>query len=113
MSAAYQHLPLAEVVPGMILANDLLDQQGQILLPKGAVLSAATIALLPGHGLDMLGIARPDGDGAAEPALDTAALEARLSHLFRKHDVNNEDDPATGMLRLYVTDYRLRPGGHT
>ena len=107
MSAAYQHLPLAEVVPGMILANDLLDQQGQILLPKGAVLNAATIALLPSHGIDMLGIARGDGDAA--PVIDSAALEARLAHLFRKHDVNSEDDPATGMLRLYITDYRLRP----
>ena len=46
MSASYQHLALAEVKPGMILSDVLLDKQGQVLLPQGAVLTAATIVLL-------------------------------------------------------------------
>ena len=53
MSAAYQHLALSEVKPGMILSDELLDKQGQVLLPKGAVLTSKTIALLPGHGIDI------------------------------------------------------------
>lgn len=105
MSAAYEHLPLAEVKPGMVLSDELLDQQGQVLLPKGAVLSEQTIALLPAHGIVMLAVACPAG--AREGAADKAAIERRLAHLFRKNDVDDDDDWATGVLRRYVSNYRL------
>jgi hypothetical protein len=106
MSAAYQHLALSQVKPGMILSDELLDQQGQVLLPKGAVLTANTIALLPGHGIDMLAVLRPQDASAAAEAPDHAALEARLAKLFRKQEPRDEDW-ATAMLRCYVSDYRL------
>ncbi len=106
MSAAYQHLALTEVKPGMILSDELLDQQGQVLLPKGAVLTARTIALLPGHGIDMLAVLRTDGDGTqARP--DASTIERRLAKVFRKNDPDNHDDWATGILRRYMFDYRL------
>jgi hypothetical protein len=106
MSAAYQHLALTEVKPGMILSDELLDQQGQVLLPKGAVLSAKTIALLPGHGIDMLAVLRSDG-GVAEQRPDASTIERRLHKLFRKNDPDDHDDWATGILRRYMVDYRL------
>ncbi|MES2324716.1 MAG: hypothetical protein V4633_20855 [Pseudomonadota bacterium] len=106
MSAAYQHLALSEVKPGMILSDELLDKQGQVLLPKGAVLNAKTIALLPGHGISVLAVVRDDSaDSAALP--DPSALEHRVAVLFRKNELDNHDDWATGILRRYVTDYRL------
>jgi hypothetical protein len=110
MNATYQHLALAEVKPGMILSDELLDQQGHVLLPKGAVLSAATIALLPSHGVDMLPVLRTDGPADPETGLDPSTIERRLAHLFRKNDIDNHDDWATGMLRRYVSDYRLERG---
>lgn len=110
MSAAYQHLALAEVKPGMILSDELLDQQGQVLLPKGAVLTAATIALLPGHGIDMLAVLRAPGDAASIPAPDPGMVEARITQLFRKNDIDDTNDWATGILRRYVLDYRLGRG---
>ena len=108
MSAAYQHLALSQVKPGMILSDELLDKQGQVLLPKGAVLNANTIALLPGHGIDMLAVLR-DGDEGAPAAPDTAALEARLATLFRKHAGDHPDAGAyaTSTLQLYISDFRL------
>jgi hypothetical protein len=106
MSSAYQHLALADVRPGMVLSDVLLDQQGQVLLPQGAVLTAAIIALLPRHGVDVLAVLRGDA-GGAEPAPDHAALQARLAHLFRNKDVNDNDDWATGILHRYMEDYRL------
>ena len=106
MSAAYQHLALSQVKPGMILSDELLDQQGQVLLPKGAVLTANTIALLPGHGIDMLAVLRPPGESAAPAAPDQQAIEARLAKLFRKHAARDEDW-ASAMLRCYISDYRL------
>jgi hypothetical protein len=106
MSAAYQHLALAQVKPGMILSDVLLDKQGQVLLPQGFVLTAKMIALLPGHGIDVLAVLRSD-DAPPQVEIDTAAVEARLDYLFRKNDIDNNDDWATGILRRYVSDYRL------
>ena len=111
MSSAYQHLPLAQVRPGMVLSDVLLDQHGQVLLPQGAVLTAAIIALLPRHGIDMLAVLR--SDAPSEPAPDHAAIEKRLAHLFRKNVDENKDKPdkpdnwATGLLHRYMADYRL------
>ncbi len=109
MSAAYQHLALSQVAPGMILSDELLDQQGQVLLPKGAVLTASTIALLPGHGITMLAVLRPAGEGAAQALPDPGAVARRLDTLFRKHTPGeSESGPgATSILQLYITDFRL------
>lgn len=105
MSSAYQHLAVADVRPGMVLSDVLLDKQGQVLLPEGAILTAAIIALLPRHGVEVLAVLR--GAGEAEPAPDPAALQARLAHLFRKNDIENNEDWATGILHRYMEDYRL------
>ena len=105
MSSAYQHLAVADVRPGMVLSDVLLDQHGQVLLPQGAILTAGIIALLPRHGVEVLAVLK--GAGEAEPAPDPAAVQARLAHLFRKNDIENNDDWATGILHRYMEDYRL------
>ena len=110
MQAAYQHLALSEVKPGMVLSDELLDQQGQILLPKGAVLNERTIALLPRHGIEMLAVLCDDPPSAPKPRQDPAIVEARMAHLFRKHLIGDERDWATGLLRQYMTDFRLDQG---
>jgi hypothetical protein len=106
MSAAYQHLALAEVEPGMVLSDNLLDRQGQILLPKGAILTERTIALLPSHGIDAVPVLRSGAAPAAGPAPDHAASQQRLALLFRKHKPDEPHDWATSALRRYVEDYR-------
>ena len=102
MSTSHQHLALADVKPGMVLSDELLDRQGQVLLPKGAVLTERMIGLLPGHGIGTLPVA-----GAAAPPPDQSKVEQRLAVLFRKNDIDNNDDWATGILRRYIEDYRL------
>lgn len=109
MSAAYQHLALAEVRPGMILADEVRDEQGNLLLPKGAVLTAQSISLLPRHGIEAVPVLRPGGPVPAAPA-DLGLVQERLAHLFRKNDIDDHDDWATGLLRRYVEDYRLNRG---
>jgi len=110
MHATYQHLALSEVKPGMVLSDELLDQQGQILLPKGAVLTERTIALLPRHGIEMLAVLCDDAQTAPPPAQDPAVIERRLAHLFRKHNLADDRDRATGLLRQYMSDFRLDQG---
>jgi hypothetical protein len=104
MSAGYKLTELARARPGMALSDDLLDRQGQVLLPKGAVLTDATLASLARHGVDVL----PLVDAAGEtPGPDAAAVQARLDYLFRNNDRDNGNDWATGILRRYVEDLRL------
>lgn len=103
MHAAHQHLPLIEVKPGMILSDELLDRQGQVLLPKGAMITDQILALLPGHEIGILSVLRTDAPSGPEPAV----LEQRVNQLFRKNDPDNQDDWATSLLRRYMLDYRL------
>jgi hypothetical protein len=103
MSAAYKLTELALARPGMALSEDLLDKQGQVLLPKGAVLTEAMLASLARHNVEMLPLAI---GGEAEDA-DPAEIQARLDHLFRRNERGNDDDWATGILRRYVEDYRF------
>lgn len=103
MSAGYKLTALAAARPGMVLSDVLLDRQGQMLLPQGSVLTDSVLASLARHGVDMLPIVA--GDTGAAPA-DSGQVQARLDHLFRNHDRDDDNDWATGILRRYVEDYR-------
>ncbi|MEO7497113.1 MAG: hypothetical protein ABIT83_25465 [Massilia sp.] len=103
MTAAYQHVSLAEVRPGMVLSDVLLDRQGQVLLPGGAVLTAKIIALLPGHGIDTLAVLRTD-EASLPPPVDLEAVKARLDRLFRSPAEAPPD--ARELLRDVVEIYR-------
>lgn len=107
MTASYQHMPLAQVEPGMVLSDELLDVQGHILLPQGTVLTQAMIALMPRHGIAMLPIAVPAEPTEEEVAASQERHLERLAHLFRKNDPDSDQDWATALLRRFVTDYRL------
>ena len=106
MSANYQHLALAEIKPGMILSDVLKDAQGQVLLAEGTVLTEAMLTLLPRHGIEGLAVAcSPPSE--EEQAAYREAMGARLAWLFRKNDIDDHGDWATGILRRYVEDFRL------
>jgi hypothetical protein len=107
MNPAYQHLPLSDVKPGMVLSDELLDRQGQVLLPKGAILTAQTISLLPSHGIGMLAVQRDAEPGPQQGTPEGSVVEARIDHVFRHNDPDNHDDWASGILRRYLLDYRL------
>jgi len=109
MTVAYQHLALSAVRPGMILSDDLLDKQGQVLLPKGAVLTSRTIALLPGHGVESLAVLADELAVRAQGRPDLAVIERRLAVLFRKNDAGDALDWATSNLRRHMTAFRLEP----
>lgn len=101
MSDDHVLVPVTQAQPGMVLSDELLDNHGQVLLAKGAVLSEAIIGSLQRHHIEMVPVARVE----AHRAPDSAEVQARLDHLFRKHDL--DADWAAGLLRRYVEDYRL------
>ena len=106
MGGNYHQLTLAEVRPGMVLSDVLLDMQGNVLLPQGTVLTDAMLALMPRHGISILPIMRDQ----VTPEAAAATLqhhEARLAQLFRKNDPDSGSDWATATLRRFVTDFRL------
>ncbi len=107
MTASFQHLPLTEVEPGMVLSDELLDVQGHVLLPQGTTLTQAMIAAMPRHGIAMLPIAIPEAPSEEEVAAVRERHLERLDRLFRKNDPDCDQDWATGLLRRFVTDYRL------
>ncbi|WP_332853018.1 hypothetical protein [Duganella sp. S19_KUP01_CR8] len=106
MTGNYHQLTLAEVRPGMVLSDVLLDVQGHVLLPQGTVLTEAMLALMPRHGIAMLPILKEE----VSPEVAQATLqhhEARIDHLFRKNDADSDSDWATALLRRFVSDFRL------
>lgn len=106
MTILHKQLSLADVVPDMVLSDDLLDPQGQILLPKGATLTQRSIDSLHRH--DVLSVSILMGElTAEEEAAQRAHAEMRLTRLFRRSD----DSEANGLLHLYVRSFRLGTEG--
>lgn len=103
MSDDHEMIPVTRALPGMVLSDELLDSHGLVLLAKGAVLSEAIIASLGRHQIEMVPVARVE----AHRAPDSAAVQARLDFLFRRHVLEDDDDWAGNLLRRYVEDYRL------
>lgn len=108
MSATYQLIPLTETRAGMVLADVVRDERGNILLSGGMVLTEALVTALGRHGILTVAVLASAKEGA--PALDAEAVQARLDHLFRHNERDDHTDWATGILRRYVEDYRLQRG---
>jgi hypothetical protein len=106
MNRAYQLISLADALPGMVLGEVLHDDKGNVLLAKGAVLTDILLASLARHGVEMLPILAEGAEPA--PAIDPVQVQERLDRVFRKHERDDHGDWATGILRRYVEDFRLR-----
>jgi hypothetical protein len=86
VSAAARLIALDLATAGMVLAADLRDEGGAVLLPAGATLSEASLKSLGRRGVDTLSVQDPDDDGASGGAPSEAEQLrrcARLERLFR------------------------------
>ncbi len=102
MTAISVQFALADVKPDMILSDDLLDQQGQVLLPKDATLTESIIESLRRH--DVVSVRIVMGElSPEEEAMQSAYFQFRLERLFRKSD----DENANGLLHRYIRNFRL------
>ncbi|HTH44092.1 MAG TPA: hypothetical protein VL528_03330 [Oxalicibacterium sp.] len=102
MTVLHRQLALADLRPDMVLSDDLLDPQGQILLPKGTVLTQHAIDAMHRHQV----VSVPIVIGELSPeevAARKQHAEARLARLFRL----SGDTVADELLRRYVSNFRL------
>lgn len=79
MSRDSRTLRLDETPPGSLLAESVLDADGNVLLPRGAAVTAAIIDKLRASGVATLPILLPPQEGASREQ----EVAERLRHLFR------------------------------
>lgn len=99
MNSTHQLLSLDEVQPGYLLAESILDAEGDVLLPEGGALTAAIIDNLRSRGVATLSILSIPESGASEDG----ALAERLRHIFR----NAGDNLPSVELQRQIFAYRL------
>lgn len=102
MSSHYKQFDIGEVSPGMILSDNLIDQQGKLLLSKGFALTESVLATLKRNGVETLPIECTEASATA-PSVTLAMQEKRIATLFRKQT----DDGVSSTLRQYIEHFRL------
>jgi hypothetical protein len=102
VTVLHRQLALADLRPDMVLSDDLLDPQGQTLLPKGTVLTRHAIDAMHRHEV----VSVPIVIGELTPEEIAARRQharERLSRLFRLPGQTEAD----ALLYRYIRDFRL------
>lgn len=89
MTPSAQTIGIDDASEGMVLAEDLRDAGGAVLLPAGATLGASSLASLRRRGIEQVQVV--GAAGLEDAPVDDAALQAererqcaRLERLFRR-----------------------------
>ncbi|MFZ6749469.1 hypothetical protein [Undibacterium sp. Ren11W] len=103
MNKRHHYLPLQSVIADMVLADNLLDKQGHVLLPAGTCLTSVMIASMHHHDVHQLSILIDD---ASEPEQDKEVTRQakmdRLNKIFRHAE---QAGPIASLL-IYLQKYR-------
>jgi hypothetical protein len=102
MISRHKQFDLDEVLPGMTLSEDILDAHGSMLLPRGTIMTEATLVSLRRRGIDKV-LVLNEALSTADLAIEREHLRQRLDRLFRK--CRNQE--ANEALLRSVTQYRL------
>ena len=88
-------LPVDALESGMILASDLKGPDGNMLLPKGIVLTESHIASLRRRGVVQADVGSGQDEAMASAAnLDPALIEASAQYVVRRFAANDVEHPA-------------------
>ncbi|MBC3863608.1 hypothetical protein H8K32_15990 [Undibacterium jejuense] len=101
MSKHSQYLVLAKVTEGMVLADDLLDKVGHVLLPAGVTLTASMLKSLAHHHVQQLCIEK-ETVNEQEVEAERQLKLGRIAYLFR---LQPDQEPANA-LKQYLIHYR-------
>ena len=100
MSADSQDIDIGAVLPGMVLAADLKDERGAVLLRRGTALNQVHLAALRGRGIKHCKIVVEAPGAGAALAHKQARLQQRLARLFR-HSAGIEASDALFQLLVH------------
>jgi hypothetical protein len=102
MIGRYKQVAIDDAGAGMVLASEVRDGQGNVLLAEGATLTDALLSALRRRGVESV---RIEGDAISEEQLEAERerVAARLAHLFRKP----HGGAADALLRQQVTAWRM------
>jgi uncharacterized protein YaiI (UPF0178 family) len=104
MNKRHHYLPLQSIIADMVLADNLLDKQGHVLLPAGTCLTTAMIASMHHHDVHQLSILSDDG---SEPEQDNEITrQAKIDKLDSIFRYAEKTDPIARLL-TYLQKYRL------
>lgn len=103
MNQLHQYLTLDHARAGMVLADEVLDKQGHVLLPAGTTLTKQLIHSLENHGIQQVSITVTQSEEQIqqEQAYHQKKLD-RLATIFR----HCPDNPASLELRSCIEKYR-------
>jgi hypothetical protein len=101
MNTQHRYLPLHKVTDGMVLADDLLDKVGHVLLPAGVVLNEKMIHAIAHHDILQISIVVDALSDEEQQAQQEQQL-ARVDHVFRRAGHTSPDC----ILYRYVRHYR-------
>lgn len=102
MIGRYKQVAIDDAGAGMVLAAEVRDGQGNVLLAEGAALTDALLAALRRRGVESV---RIEGDEVSEEQLaaERERIAARLAHLFRKPHGGAADT----LLREQISAWRM------
>lgn len=107
MSQRHLYLSIQNISAGMVLADDLLDKLGHVLLPAGACLTEAMLKSLNQHHVQQLSVLVEDLPGhEQDQVLASQIKRERLDKLFRQGPY----DAPTATLFSYLKKYRSDEG---
>lgn len=98
-----RELGLDEVMPGSVLADEVLDAQGKVLLPKGSAVTEATLESLRRRDILTLPVRVATALSADQETARRERIARRLQHIFR----NAGDGAPARELQQQVSEYRL------
>jgi hypothetical protein len=103
MDKRHQFLPIHQLCEGMVLADDLMDKLGHVLLPAGAAITDGILKSLERHDIHHVSILVDEVPGdEQERLLELQKKAERLNILFRK----NPYEAPTNILQTYLQKYR-------
>lgn len=101
------HKRIEHVLPGEILAADLMDPAGRLLFPKGAVLSENSIAALDQRGITHVGV---EGERVTLTAQQLKQATENAHKFYAEHDLGVSPGPILLGLRTEAEAMRIERG---
>jgi hypothetical protein len=99
----HQYISIKNIMPGMVLADDLMDKHGRILLPAGTSLTEKILKSIAQHQILQLSIVVSELPGKEQDrSLERQKKIDRVAQLFR----HGPYESPTDLLQEYILKYR-------